>query len=67
MKMTIKKLSKTQQKALVGMHIGIWYSAYDLQVSIATLNALHRMNLVERRSDIGVFYSPRTAVEFKRK
>ena len=64
--MTIKKLSKAQQKALDGMHIGIWYSAYDLQTGMATLNALCRMNLVETRS-YGVFFSPRTDVEFRKK
>lgn len=65
--MTTKKLPKTQQKALAGMYVGIWYSAYELGVSIATLNALHRKNLVERRSDIGASFSPRTAVEYRKK
>lgn len=65
--MAIKKLPQTQQKALAGMYVGIWYSSYELGVSIATLNALHRKNLVERRADIGAFYSPRTSVEFKKK
>lgn len=53
--MTIKKLSKIQQNTLIKMEYDRWYSAYDLGVSIATLNALHRMNLLSQQSGVGEF------------
>ena len=53
--MKTKKLPKTQQKVLAGMFVDIWYSAYDLGVSIATLNALHRKGLIEQESRVGEF------------
>lgn len=66
--MTIKKLSKVQQDTLNRMKYNIWYSSYSLGVSMATLNALRHMNLVERRADVGAFRRyPRTVVEFKKK
>lgn len=65
--MTIKKLSKIQSETLARMKYNIWYCAYEMGVSMATLNALYRLNLLDRRSEAGAFYSPRTSVEFRRK
>lgn len=53
--MEIKKLSEVQQNTLTKMKYDHWYSAYDLGVSIATLNALHRMNLLAKQSGVGEF------------
>lgn len=50
-----KKLPLPQQKALDGMFAGIWYSAYDLDVHIATLNTLYHKGLVDRRSSPNLF------------
>lgn len=65
--MKTKKLSKVQQDTLSKMKYNIWYCAYELGVSMATLNALRRMDLVERRADVGAFRRyPRAAVKFKK-
>ena len=56
-----------KQRAVLNEMIGNnWYSAYNLQCSISTLNALHKAGLVEGRCDSGYLHSPRTSIMYRR-
>ena len=60
------KLTPNQQNALDKLQDGKWHSAYELQVSLNTMQALESRNLVEVfRHRLGSYYSPRTSIEFR--
>jgi len=62
------KTTKAQNKVLEKMTVGHWYSAYVLQCSIATLNALAKKKIVERSGGaVGCMFCPRTSTQFKLK
>ena len=60
------QLSETQTKVLKKMQFGKWYSAYDLQCSMATLRALRSKKMVQARGhdQPGAFSMERTAIEW---
>ena len=60
------KLSPKQIETFRKMQWDKWYSAYDLQVSIATLNALCNMKVVQSKRYQGSYFFPRTNIFFKR-
>ena len=60
------KLSSTQQAVLNRMLPKIWHTAYDLQCSKATLDALHSRGLVDKKFGPGSMFSPRTNIYYKR-
>jgi len=59
------KLTKKQQEALNKMKREKWYSSYDLNVSISTLNALKNKGVIKSVNTFGYLYSPRTCILFK--
>ena len=61
------KLTEAQSKALQKAS-GLWRDAYELGASIATLDALVKKGLLERRGGggLGAMYSPRTTLEYRR-
>lgn len=58
-------LTRPQAEVLKLMEVHKGYSAVDLQVSLAPLNALSRMGILEKKSGIGHTFSPRTAIKFR--
>ena len=60
-----KALTKTQQRVLFHMKKGEWHSAYSLQTSIATLNALCNKGYLERKRGVGSIFSPRNEIQFR--
>jgi len=60
------KLSPTQQKVLNAMKKDVWYSAYELNASLATLYALRNKRMVEMKSGSGSIAFPRTSIEFRK-
>ena len=59
------KLTPTQERA-AGKLTNEWQCAYALRESTATLRALHRKHIAERRVDsLGSMFSPRTAAEYR--
>ncbi len=61
------KLSPAQKVVLDKMKVNEWYSAYDLQCPIATLEALSRKGLVRMQSGLGAIYSPRVNIMYQKK
>ena len=61
------KLSKAQSKVIDKMTDGEWTTAYDLQCSVATLNALFDKGIVETKRISGSYYFPRTNIEYRLK
>ena len=61
------KLTPIQSRVLYRFPKDKWKSAYDMQVSMATLNALVEKGFLERRGvgTLGAHYSPRTTVEYR--
>ena len=59
------KLSKTQQRALEKL-TDKWQSSYRLQESRNTLNSLVRLELVERKSEMGAYFCPRTCIVYRK-
>ena len=60
------KLSKAQERALAKA-TREWKSAYELQESISTLNALVSKGMLQkRRTDLGSMYAPRNANEYRK-
>lgn len=60
------KLTKKQAEILDKMVKGKELTAYDLQCSISTLNALFHKGYVSRTSGSGFLFSPRTGITFQR-
>ncbi len=61
------KLSKAQKKTLDKMEVGVDYTAYDLQCSLATLKALGDKEVIGiTYMGIGNFYSPRTDIQWQK-
>ena len=61
------KLSKVQQETLDKMDIGQDYTAYDLQCSMATLQALRKKKLVTiTYENNGAFTFPRTNIDWQK-
>ena len=58
--------TKNQLETLAVMVKGKWYSAYDLQVRISTLESLNKKGLVQRKSDLGAIFSPATGIKFRK-
>jgi len=65
MTMATEKLTKAQQDALSRLSDTEWRSAYDLQCSLSTLNALVSKGEAIKRHNLGSSFSPRTCIEFK--
>ena len=66
--MATKKLSKVQQETLDKMTIGVYYCAYDLKCSIATLEVLCYAGYIREKA-IGFYeqlFDSRTKRNFKR-
>ena len=61
----VVKLTKKQQEALNKMQRKVWYTAYDLNTSLSTLNALKNKGVIESTYTSGYFYSPRTCILFR--
>ncbi len=59
------QLTPTQIKTIGKMKKEIWYSAYDLQVGVNTLNALHSKGVVNKQTHPGYIWSPRTSLQFR--
>lgn len=61
------KLTPIQSRVLYRFPKDKWKTAYDMQVSMATLNALVEKGFLERRGvgTLGAHYSPRTTVEYR--
>ncbi len=59
------KRSKLQKKVLEKMEFDKWYTAYDLQVPISTLNALTNRGILKSKSDVGALFAPQTSIEFR--
>lgn len=62
----MKQLTKVMCKALDKMRDGKWYSAYGLQISLNTMNALQSRGLVESKCGLGSVYCPATGIKFKK-
>lgn len=64
----MKPLSATQKEVYDRMKPNVWYSAYDLQCSIATLKSMTQKGYLKSRGEglLGSMYSQRTTVEFMR-
>ena len=65
--MSNKKLTQIQRFVLANLNDGEWRSAYELQVSRATLRALMTRGLVQSRGAGGLnaLLSPRTTIEYR--
>lgn len=60
------KLSTAQKRALEKA-TSEWKTAYTLQESLATLNALVRLGLLQkRRTELGSMYDPRNANAYRK-
>lgn len=64
--MKMDKLTKNQQRALGKLGV-LWKSAYELQESKGTLDALVRRGLADRKHGIGSMAFPRTNVTYRRR
>jgi len=63
-----QKLSKVQQRTLDKMEKGKWYSAYGLQASLATLEALLNKGIIVRsKMRPGDMFFPRVNIKFRKK
>lgn len=62
------QLSGPQRAALFALD-DVWSSAYDLQLSMQTLDALVKRGLAERRNEaaLGAMFSPRTVIQYRRR
>ena len=61
-------LSKTQQKILDVLSENEWKSAYELKASLATLFALERKGLIERKKNIPFWLGwERTSILWRKK
>jgi len=60
------KLSKAQERALGKLSTSEWRSAYDLQESRRTLNALVGLKLAEVHNDFGHFMLPRIMIKYRK-
>ena len=62
----MKKLSNAQTVALMKMSTTEWRSAYDLGVSMATLDALVRKGKAKKTTggNLGMMFSPRTCAKY---
>lgn len=58
------KLSKSQEAALEKMELNKWYCAWDLKVSLATLEALERKGMVKKKQELGSMFYPRLHIKF---
>lgn len=58
------KLSKVQKETLDKMEEGKWYSVYNLQASLNTLDALKRRGLVKREYRQGYMFFPRNQIKY---
>lgn len=59
------KLSETQQRALGKLHEHLYYSAYELQESIRTLDSLCNKGLAEKKLERGAVAFPRTGTTYR--
>lgn len=61
------KLSKTQIAVLEKMAPDQWYTAYDLNCSLTTLEALTNRKILEMKGGLGSMFSPRTEIRFRKR
>ena len=61
------KLSKVQKATLDKMVVGKEYCAYDLGVSVRTMDALVKRGILTKKMGLGPIYSPRIRVDYSRK
>jgi len=63
------RLSPTQGETLDKLSVTEWRSAHKIRASMATLDALVRKGLVERRGweKLGADFAPRTTIEYRRR
>ncbi len=59
------KLSKAQSEALRKFQDGEWKTAYDVQCSLSTLDALTNKGLLEKKMRLGSFFCPRTNIDYR--
>ncbi len=59
------KLTPTQLSAYTKLSPMVWKSAYDLRVSLATLDALVRKGWAESKVTTGYMFSPRTNIYYR--
>jgi len=59
------KLSKVQIRALNKLDAHEWWSAYEINESLATLQALKHKGLVESKHTLGAFSFPRIGILFR--
>lgn len=60
------KITAAQERALAKLDHREWQCAYELGERLSTLEGLVARKLaITRRDQLGVMYSPRTAIEFK--
>jgi len=59
------KLSKVQIRTLNKLNAYEWQSAYKINESLATLQALVHKGLVESKHTLGAFSFPRTGILFR--
>lgn len=59
-------LSKTQKDVLDKMALGKVYCAYDLGVSVRTLDALVRRGRLTKSIKLGSMYSPRVSIGYSK-
>lgn len=61
-----QKPTKSQIEVLNKMQPGVWYSAYELQCGLNTLEGLYNRRLVLKKAEIGYLYSPRNSIMYKK-
>lgn len=61
-----KILTPAQVKVMAQLLIGERKNAYELRVSLNTLEALERMGYLKSHGGLGSIFSPRTAIEWER-
>lgn len=60
------RLSRAQTRVLNQMEPNKWYSAYTLQCSVATLEAMRRKGFVRMKMRLGALFSPRVNILFQK-
>ena len=59
-------LSKIQKETLDKMEVGMTYCAYDLGVSVRTLDALVKRGLLTKKMGLGSMFAPRIEIGYSK-